>query len=77
MICKGETVIDDVNVELYNLDLDPHEKTNVLQENRKIASHLLSLIEEHEQSSDRKLRPQKVVLDQELQKKLRSLGYIK
>lgn len=77
LICKGETVINDANLELYNIDLDPHEKANVLQENRKMASHLLSLIEEHEQKNVKKLSPQKIVLGQELQKKLRSLGYLK
>jgi arylsulfatase A-like enzyme len=63
-------------LELYDLRQDPSEKVNLVQKYPEVASYLLSLIETHERSGDRRLKPGKVVIDEELRERLKALGYV-
>jgi arylsulfatase A-like enzyme len=65
-------------LELYNLKNDPHEKSNLAKAERETVKFLMAKIEEYLRKEPRikstgKERP---VIDEELQKRLRALGYI-
>lgn len=63
-------------VELYDLSTDPSEKNNIVDEESQVASHILDRIEETYKRAVRQ-KPGKAVLDEELKKQLKALGYIK
>jgi len=63
-------------VELFNLSVDPGEYSNIVDEESSIANRIIDRIEKIYNSAKRK-RPGKAVLDEELKKQLRALGYIK
>ncbi|MCJ7581526.1 MAG: sulfatase [Candidatus Aminicenantes bacterium] len=63
-------------IELFNLSLDPGEHSNIVDVESSIANRIIDRIEEIYKSAKRK-KPGQAVLDEELKKQLRALGYIK
>lgn len=63
-------------VELFNLSVDPGEYSNIVDEDSSAANRIIDHIEEIYRSAKRK-KPGQAVLDEELKKQLRALGYIK
>jgi len=63
-------------VELYDLAQDPHEKRNIAAENRDLVAQLTKKIEEIHQKA-RKRKGEKARINEELQKELKALGYIR
>jgi len=63
-------------VEFFNLSVDPGEYSNIVDEESSTANRIIDRIEEIYRSAKRK-KPGQAVLDEELKKQLRALGYIK
>ncbi len=63
-------------VELFNLLVDPGEFSNIVEKESSTANRIINRIEEIYRSAKRK-KPGQAVLDEELKKQLRALGYIK
>ncbi len=63
-------------LELYNRDQDPDEKVNILEKHPEMADLLLPEMEAHEHP-DRTIKTERTVIDEELRRKLRALGYLK
>jgi len=63
-------------VELFNLSVDPGEYSNLVEKESSTANRIINRIEEVYRSAKRK-KPGQAVLDEELKKQLRALGYIK
>jgi len=63
-------------VELFDLSSDPLENSNIVDQESSLANRIIDRIEEIYKSAKRKKTGQ-AVLDEELKKQLRALGYIK
>jgi choline-sulfatase len=64
--------------QLFNLDLDPGEKNNIYEENKKVASRLVSKYLKFEKNCKRyQSKKSKPNLDKEKMDELRTLGYVK
>jgi hypothetical protein len=63
-------------VELFDLSVDPGEFSNIVEKESSTANRIINRIEEIYRSAKRKKTGQ-AVLDEELKKQLRALGYIK
>ena len=63
-------------VELFDLSVDPGEYRNIVEKESSAANRIINRIEEIYRGAKRK-KPGEAVLDEELKKQLRALGYIK
>ena len=64
------------SVEFFNLSIDPGEYSNIVDEESSTANRIIKRIEGIYNSAQRK-KPGQAVLDEDLKKQLRALGYIK
>ncbi|MCJ7580919.1 MAG: sulfatase [Candidatus Aminicenantes bacterium] len=63
-------------IELFNLSVDPGEYSNIVEKESSTANRIINRIEAIYRISKRK-KPGQAVLDEDLKKQLRALGYIK
>jgi len=63
-------------IELFNLSVDPRELNNIVDTESSLANSIISRIEKIYKNAIRK-KPGQAVLDEDLKKQLRALGYIK
>lgn len=79
IISKGWKLIQDIHLgvySLFNIKDDPFDQKNLIQENTDVANKLKFFLSEwHKELKDKK-ESDKVTLDKNLEKKIRSLGYV-
>ena len=64
------------NEQLFNVEMDPREKTDLFSENPLRAKYLKAMIKAHALAPSAALEPGEAVLDEDLLRKLKSMGYV-
>ncbi len=64
------------NEQLFNMETDPREKTNLSGEHPLRAKYLKAMIKAHALAPSTALEPGEAILDEDLLRKLKSMGYV-
>ncbi len=64
------------NEQLFNIETDPREKTNLSGEHPLRAKYLKAMIKAHALAPSTALEPGEAILDEDLLRKLKSMGYV-
>ena len=65
-------------VETFNLDQDPHERTDISPRAKRIREEVLRFLDEYYRSKDKlELGGERIRMNKELEERLKALGYLR